>query len=262
MATGNLQRIRDFVNRDFQFIGKLFGRRATFVFLLELRESLADFVQLEPTWFKETHNTRLLCQSLQNGLTASTMYCATDELETTCFIELSAALISHAPSLIKSGKLKPWFWYCLATDTTERRLARVNFSSATRSPLRMRARRLYLFFDCNEVFATDFLQILVREALSLLVILLVIFNCLILIIQIWVAKVTTNYLLQTNLPELFYLIYILLIQQKGCRQVFADTLFFVFLCYYYNLLTYLPAFVTLELNPQRSLHACPTGTYR
>ena len=42
------------------------------------------------------------------------------------------------PSLIKSGKLKPWFWYCLATDTTKRRLARVNFSNATRSPLRMR----------------------------------------------------------------------------------------------------------------------------
>ena len=44
----------------------------------------------------------------------------------------SAALISpKLPSLIKSGKLKPWFWYCLATDTTKRRLARVNFSSAT-----------------------------------------------------------------------------------------------------------------------------------
>ena len=31
--------------RGFQFIGKFFGRRATFVFLLELGESLADFIQ-------------------------------------------------------------------------------------------------------------------------------------------------------------------------------------------------------------------------
>ena len=91
---------------------------------------------------------------------------------------------------------------------------------------------------------------------------LVIFNCLILIIQIWVAKLRQIIYYKQTCPNFFTLFISYLIQQKGCRQVFADTLFFVFLCYYYNLLTYLPAFVTLELNPQRSLHACPTGTYR
>ena len=134
VASGYLQRIGDFINRDFQFICQLLGRRATFIFLFELGECFADFIQRAYLIQRKTHDTRLLCQSLQNGLTYPP-YCITDEFETTCFIELSAALISpKLPSLIKSGKLKPWFWYCLATDTTKRRLARVNFSSAIRSP--------------------------------------------------------------------------------------------------------------------------------
>src|SRR5688500_17981819 len=36
---------------------------------------------------------------------------------------LFAALIKpRLPSLIRSGRLRPWFWYCFATDTTKRRL--------------------------------------------------------------------------------------------------------------------------------------------
>ena len=46
-----------------------------------------------------------------------------------------AALISpKLPSLIRSGRVNPWFWYCLATETTNRKFALVNFSSAIWSP--------------------------------------------------------------------------------------------------------------------------------
>ena len=46
-----------------------------------------------------------------------------------------AALIKPKfPSLIKSGNVKPWFWYCFATETTKRKFAFVNFSNARWSP--------------------------------------------------------------------------------------------------------------------------------
>ena len=59
--------------------------------VLELGEGLADFIQRTYLIQRKTHNTRLLCQSLQNGLTYPP-YCITDELETTCFIELFGSL--------------------------------------------------------------------------------------------------------------------------------------------------------------------------
>jgi GGDEF domain-containing protein len=31
---------------------------------------------------------------------------------------LAALINPRLPSLIRSGRLNPWFWYCLATDTT------------------------------------------------------------------------------------------------------------------------------------------------
>ena len=51
----------------------------------------------------------------------------------------SAALMSPMlPSLMRSGNVSPWFWYCLATLTTKRRLASTSLSKAALSPLRMR----------------------------------------------------------------------------------------------------------------------------
>ena len=51
----------------------------------------------------------------------------------------SAALIRpRLPSFMRSGRLRPWFWYCFATDTTKRRFALVSFSRASWSPFLMR----------------------------------------------------------------------------------------------------------------------------
>src|ERR1051326_7146281 len=41
------------------------------------------------------------------------------------------------PSLIRSGRLSPRFWYCFATDTTKRRLASTIFFNADSSPARI-----------------------------------------------------------------------------------------------------------------------------
>ena len=93
---------------------------------------------------------------------------------------LCAAFIKpRFPSLIKSGKVNPWFWYCFATETTNLRLALVNFSSANWSPA--------LTFWANSTSSSAVIRstfpisckYLSREAVSLLVTCFVIFNCLI-----------------------------------------------------------------------------------
>ena len=80
----------------------------------------------------------------------------------------SAALISpKLPSLIKSGKLKPWFWYCLATDTTKTKIGTCQFFQCYTVTLTNALSEFHFFLDSNQVFTADFLQILIkRSALS------------------------------------------------------------------------------------------------
>ena len=48
---------------------------------------------------------------------------------------LLAALINpRLPSFIRSGNVSPWFWYCLATETTNLKFAFVSLSKAFSSP--------------------------------------------------------------------------------------------------------------------------------
>ncbi len=50
----------------------------------------------------------------------------------------AARMRPRFPSLMRSLRLTPWFWYFLATDTTNRRLLRTSLSSDSSSPALMR----------------------------------------------------------------------------------------------------------------------------
>ena len=90
-----------------------------------------------------------------------------------------AALMSpKLPSLIKSGRVSPWFWYCLATDTTKRRLALVSFSSATWSPALIRCANSTSSSAVIRSTLPISCKYLSKEAVSLLVTCLVILSCL------------------------------------------------------------------------------------
>src|SRR3954469_2595831 len=54
----------------------------------------------------------------------------------------AARIRPRLPSLIRSARDTPWFWYFLATDTTKRRLLRTSLSSASPSPTRILCARL------------------------------------------------------------------------------------------------------------------------
>src|SRR6185437_1284354 len=54
----------------------------------------------------------------------------------------AARMRPRLPSLIRSASETPWFWYFLATDTTNRRLLRTSLSRASPSPVRIRWARL------------------------------------------------------------------------------------------------------------------------
>jgi hypothetical protein len=92
----------------------------------------------EPTWFRGKRTIRA-CSANAWRIDWRIHHTAYEiNLKPRVSSKRRAALIRPKfPSLIKSGKLKPWFWYCLATDTTKRKLARVNLSRALWSPSRI-----------------------------------------------------------------------------------------------------------------------------
>ena len=91
----------------------------------------------------------------------------------------AALMRPRLPSLMRSGRLSPWFWYCLATETTKRRFALVSFSNASWSPS--------LIFRANSTSSSAVIsstlpiscRYLSNEAVSRFVTCLVMFNCLI-----------------------------------------------------------------------------------
>ena len=84
---------------------------------------------------------------------------------------------------MRSGRLRPWFWYCLATETTKRRLARVSFSRASWSPLRMRWASSTSSSGVTSSSRPISCRYLSSDALSRLVMDLVILSCLIILLQ-------------------------------------------------------------------------------
>ena len=96
----------------------------------------------------------------------------------------SAALMSPTfPSLMRSARSSPWFWYCFATETTKRRLAFVSRSRASRSPLRMRCASSTSSLAESSSSWPISCRYFSSDALSLLVIDFVIFSCLIRVVS-------------------------------------------------------------------------------
>ena len=89
----------------------------------------------EPTWLSGSL-TILLCSAMACSMLWRIHHTAYEmNLKPRVSSNFSAAFISPTlPSFMRSGRLSPWFWYCFATETTNRRLAFVNLSSALRSP--------------------------------------------------------------------------------------------------------------------------------
>ena len=121
----------------------------------------------------------------------------------------AAFIKPRLPSFIKSGKLKPWFWYCFATLTTKRRFARVNLSNARWSPLRMRCANSTSSSTVIKSSLPISCRYLSSEALSRLVIDLVIFNCRMLLSNVFLIKPFCAHYLQNSLQRYeFYRIFL------------------------------------------------------
>ena len=105
-----------------------------------------------------------------------------------------AALISPIfPSLIRSGKVSPWFWYCLATETTKRKLALVRRSRAILSPDLIRwASSTSSSAEIKSTLPIS-CKYLSNEAVSLLVTCLVILSCLIYLIIAFNFQLESKY---------------------------------------------------------------------
>src|ERR1051325_2627666 len=111
---------------------------------------------------------------------------------------LPAFISPRLPSLIRSLRERPLFWYCFATETTNRRFAFVSFSNAIESPcLILRARST----SSSEVIKLTFpisCRYFSRDWLSRFVICLLIFSCFI-SDRIWVCLFEFLYLVDKGI---------------------------------------------------------------
>ena len=137
----------------------------------------------EPTWLRGKR-TILLCSAIAWRMLWRIHHTAYDmNLNPRVSSNFCAALISPMfPSSIRSVRVSPWCWYCLATETTKRRLAVTNLSFA-RSP----SGPPFLIFWASSISSSILIsgarpistRYLSRASLERFVILFWIFNCLI-----------------------------------------------------------------------------------
>ena len=94
---------------------------------------------IDPSWFNGSLTIRL-CSAIACRILWRIHQTAYEmNLNPLVSSYFSAAFISPTlPSLMRSGSDSPWFWYCLATLTTNLRFDFVSFSKAFLSPLRIR----------------------------------------------------------------------------------------------------------------------------
>ena len=145
------------VFQDFQLICQFFGRRTTFVFLLKLREGFADLIQRTHLIQRQTYDTRLLGQSLQNGLTYPP-YCITDKLETTCFIKLFGCFYQTQITLINQvGQTQTLILILLGYRYNETQIGTCQLLQCNTVTLTDALSELYLLFDSNKVLTANFL---------------------------------------------------------------------------------------------------------
>ena len=163
MTARHLQCIGHLVDRHIESLGQFLGRRTALVLLLELRQSLRDFVQRTYLIKRQTHNTALLGQCLQNRLT-NPPYGVGYKLESACFIKLLGGLNQAEITLVD----KVWeteslilILFGYGNDKTE-----VGACKLLKSPLISFTDalcKLYLLLNRDKLLSANLLKILVER---------------------------------------------------------------------------------------------------
>ena len=163
MAAGDTQRVGDLLLREFQFRSQLFGRRRALVLLLEACERLVDLVQRTHLVERQTHDARLLGQSLENRLT-NPPHGIGDELETARFVELLGGLDQPEVAFVNQvGEAESLILVLLGDrhDETQVRLGEL-FERLLVSFLDSLG-EFYLLLNRDKLLLADLLEVLVQR---------------------------------------------------------------------------------------------------
>ena len=164
MTTRHLQRVRNLIYGNLQLVGQLLRRRTTLVLLLELREGLANLVQRTHLIEGQTHDTRLLCQSLKDGLT-NPPYSITDEFESTRLIKFLSSLNQAQVTLVDQvGQAQTLVLILLGYRDHKTQIGTGQFLQRHTVTLTDALGQFHLFLDRNQVFTSNFLQIFIERS--------------------------------------------------------------------------------------------------
>ena len=163
MASGHPQRIGHLLLREFELRGQLLGRRRTLVLLFEAGEGLVDLVERADLVQRQTHDTRLLGQSLENRLT-NPPHRIGDELEATGFIELLGGLDQTEVTLVDQVRKAQTLVLVLFGDRDHEAKIRLGqFFEGLLIAFLDSLGEFHLLFHRDELLLADFLEIFVQR---------------------------------------------------------------------------------------------------
>ena len=163
MASGHTQRVGHLLLREFEFRGQLLGRRRALVLLLEAGEGLVDLVERSDLVERQTHDTRLLGQRLEDRL-ADPPHGIGDELETARLVELLGGLDQAEVALVDQVRQAQTLVLILFGDGDHE--TQVGFRELLECfliPLLDPLGEFHLLLDRDELLLADLLQVLVQR---------------------------------------------------------------------------------------------------
>ena len=163
MTAGHTQRVGNLLLGQLQLRGKLLGRGGALVLLLEAGESLVDLVERTDLIQRQTHDTRLLGQSLQDRL-AGPPHGIRYEFESSRLVELLGRLDKTEIALVdKVGQTQSLILVLLGHRHDEAQVGLGQFLQCLLIALLDALSQFHFLFDGYKLLLADLLQILVER---------------------------------------------------------------------------------------------------
>ena len=163
VATGHAERIGNLLARNLEHVGQFVGRRLALILLLELREGFVDLVERSYLVERQTHDTALLGQCLQDRLT-DPPHGIGDELEAAGLVELLGGLDQAEVALVDQvGQADALVLVLLGDGDDEPEVRTGEFVEGFLVALLDTLGEFHFLFHGNQFFPTDFLQVFVER---------------------------------------------------------------------------------------------------
>ena len=163
MAAGYAEGVGDFLARDLEHVGQFVGRRLALVLLLELGKGLVDLIERSDLVERQAHDAALLGKCLEDAL-ADPPHGVGDEFEAAGLVEFFCCLDQAEVSFVDQVREADALVLILFGDRDdEAQVGACQFIQGFLVSFLNSLCEFDFFFDGDQFFATDLLQVFVKR---------------------------------------------------------------------------------------------------